>query len=460
MSSRATSETALPTQTPLDASVAEQPIQQDAMPHPWSGWLRAGFRLAFCYLGGYCLFSGNATVWNAIPFAGYWIQSVVARVFALPAEYLAKNVFHVAPPGNMLHLTGSGDTAINWISALLLLVVSLVATGAWTVLDRSRPHYQTLSAWLRFLIRLTLGMGMVSYGISKIFPLQMPQPSLSSLSEPLGMHSPMSVLWNFIGLNPWYESICGAAEFLAGVLILFRRTALAGALFTAFVVSNVLLYNLAFDVPVKLYSGHLLLLACFVVLPDVAALWRFFWRHEPAAPTGVWVPPAKRSWFRRATQTIEIAFALVIIAPSVYFGAVRWRQQRAELAAPCPLCSAWRVDSESNETTTVHLPSPFSGVVSELIIDSPTLAVLRGPAYQPSYVLIKIDDASKTIQASQGVDTLFAFTQPDPMHLVLRPIGDKAGKAETIGFVRTTPIGGYPLIHRGSHWVSEYPYQR
>lgn len=460
MSSRATPETALPTQAPLDVSIAEQPIQQDAIPHPWPAWQRAGFRLAFCYLGGYCLFSGNATVWNAIPFIGYWIQSAVARVFTLPAEYVAQNVLHVASPGDMLHLTGSGDTAINWLSALLLLMVSLVATGAWTVLDRKRPHYQTLSAWLRFLIRLTLGMGMVSYGISKVFPLQMPQPTISSLSEPLGMHSPMSVLWNFIGLNPWYESICGAAEFLAGVLILFRRTALAGALLSAFVVSNVLLYNLAFDVPVKLYSGHLLLLSCFVILPDVAALWRFFWRHEPAAPTGIWVPPAKRRWFRRATQIIEIAFALIVIAPSLYFGAVRWRQERAELAAPCALCSAWRVESASDEGSALRLPSPFSGAVSELIIDSPTLAVLRGPAYKPSYVPIKIDNAGETIQLLQGSKTLFAFTQRDPAHLLLRPIGDKAGKAETLEFVRTTPVGGYPLLRRGFHWVSEYPYQR
>jgi hypothetical protein len=56
--------------------------------------------------------------------------------------------------------------------------------------------------------------------------------------------------------------------------------------------------------------------------------------------------------------------------------------------------------------------------------------------------------------------TLFAFTQPDPMHLILKPIGDKAGKAEIVVFTRTTPIEGYPLLHCGFHWVSEYPYQR
>jgi hypothetical protein len=291
--------------------------------------------------------------------------------------------------------------------------------------------------------------------------MQMSQPSISVLSEPFGMHSPMALLWNFIGLNPWYESVCGAAELLAGLMILFRRTALAGALFTAFVVSNVLLYNLFFDVPVKLYSGHLLLLSLFVILPDARALFRFFWQHQPAAPTGVWVPPATRPWFRRATIAIEIVFVMSVIGNNLFGLIPSWLERRAEAAAKCDLCSAWRVESQPVAPAT-HLPSPFSGDVSELVVNSPTGAVLRDPTYRASYVRIEINGTARTLEMYQPSSNkiLFSFTQPDSMHLILTPMGDKAGKAQTVEFVRTTPIGGYPLLHRGFHWVDEYPYQR
>ena len=293
-------------EVPVDAATAEVALAADGQDHGWSAGLRVGFRFAFCYLTGYCLLNGNATMLEAIPVWGEKVQEFFAGSLVYPAQYLAQHVFHVAPPGDKIHLTGSGDTAIAWIAHLVLLVAALVAGAVWSALDRRRRHYQTLLAWLRFLIRLTLGFGMVTYGLLKVFPLQMPAPSMISLSEPLGMHSPMAVLWNFIGMNPVYETICGGAELLGGLLLLFRRTALLGALLTAFVVTNVLLYNLCFDVPVKLYAGHLLLLALFVTLPDVRQLYRFFWLHQAAAPTGVWVPPARRAWFRRATIGIEV----------------------------------------------------------------------------------------------------------------------------------------------------------
>ena len=346
---------------PVDAAVAQQPIVEDARPHRWSLSKRIAFRLAFCYLGGYCIFNGNVTVWNVVPEIGPRFADILARMFSLPAQYLAGHLFHVAPPGDRLHGTGSGDTSINWIVLLLLFAVSVIATAVWSALDRKRPHYQTLEAWLRFVIRLTLGLGMVVYGLDKIFPLQMPRPSVSSLAEPFGMHSPMALLWNFIGLNPLYEMVCGAVEFLAGAMLLVRRTALAGAIFSTFVVANVVLYNFFFDVPVKIYSAHLLLLALFVILPDAKALFQFFWRHEPAVPTGVWVPPAKRRWFKRATLIVEVAFVALAVGETAFGSGLYWVRHHKEIAAAehCELCRAWRVELAAPATGGAALPDPF-----------------------------------------------------------------------------------------------------
>jgi hypothetical protein len=304
---------------------------------------------------------------------------------------------------------------------------------------------------------------MVVYGLDKIFPLQMPPPSVLSLAEPLGMHSPMAVLWNFIGVNPLYEMVCGAAEFLAGMMLLFRRTALAGAIFTVFVVANVVLYNFFFDVPVKIYSAHLLLLALFVILPDAGALFRFFWRHEPAAPTGVWVPPAKRRWFRRATLVVEVVFVALAVGETAFGTTLYWVRHHQErvAAAHCELCRAWRVEEEAPATDTAQLPSPFATYVAEVVINTPTQAVLRNDSeLGPIYVPVKIDEVHHTIEFDgPGKNkTVFAITQTDTTGMTLTPTGDKVGKAATLKLTSLTPKSGYPLTHRGFHWVSEYAY--
>ncbi len=455
------------TTIPIDAATAPAPLAADTTSHRWSPLTRIGFRFAFLYLGIYCIFNGNATVFEAIPHFGDSLQDITSRVFLLPAQYLAQHLFHVPPPGNALHPTGSGDTAINYIACLVMLVLSALAASIWTALDRRRPHYQTLSAWLRFLIRLTLGFGMVTYGLFKVFPMQMPVPSIASLSEPLGMHSPMALLWSFLGTNQVYESICGGAELLAGLLLLFRRTALFGALFTAFVVTNVLLYNLCFDVPVKLYAGHLLLLALFVILPDSVALFRFFWSHQPAAPSGIWVPPSSRRWFRSATIAIELAFAALSIG-GVLFGVIpEWRHRSAAAAEPCPLRGAWRIDSATLTTPQLaSLPHPILSKdhrpFVELDISSSTQSAFRDDQGTLSSFPLRTDLVAHTLQFTRPDKSRITFTATtlDASHLTLKPTGSEAATASTLTLTLVSPSNGYPLLHRGFHWISELPYQR
>jgi hypothetical protein len=454
------------TWAPADPA-ASPPVAGDPNPLPWSLPTRIAFRFAFCYLGGYCIFNGNATAWDAIPYFGNSLSDILSRIFLLPAQSLAQHLFHVPPPGNQLHPTGSGDTAIHWIALLIFFCVSILATAIWTALDRRRTQYRTLAAWLRFLVRFTVATGMVYYGLAKVFLLQMPPPLISSLSEPLGMHSPMAFLWNFVGVNPFYEMVCGAAELLGGLLLLFRPTALAGALFSAFVIFNIFVYNLCFDVPVKLYASHLLLLSLFLVLPDAAALFRFFYLHQPAFPTGAWVPPTASTWFRRGIIVFEIAFATMTVGFTTLGSAQYWRRRHAQLTTRCDLCNAWIIEPA---TTLVNgdvsqqekLPPPFFLAAVELIINSPDQAVLQDSLGASTYIPIKTNAAAHTVEfdGPGNNKTLFTATQPDSNYLLLTPIGDKAGKSATVSLTNATPPGGYPLLHRGFHWISEFPYQR
>jgi len=163
---------------------------------------------------------------------------------------------------------GSGDTTYNYVQVLCFLILAAVATAVWTVLDRKRTEHTRLEAGLRVYIRFALASAMLVYGAYKVIPSQFAKPFPSQLIEPFGESSPMGLLWTFMGASSGYTIFAGAAEMIAGLLLAFRRTALLGALMSIGVMSHVVALNFSYDVPVKLYSSHLLAMGVFLILPD------------------------------------------------------------------------------------------------------------------------------------------------------------------------------------------------
>ena len=95
----------------------------------------------------------------------------------------------------------------------------------------------------------------------------------------------MGLLWTFMGASPAYTIFAGACEMVGGLLLIPRRTTLLGALVCMGVLGNVVMLNFCYDVPVKLFSSHLFLLALFLAAPDLrrlADLLVFNRRVEPA----------------------------------------------------------------------------------------------------------------------------------------------------------------------------------
>ncbi len=277
----------------------------------------------------------------------------------------------------------------------------------------------------------------------------------------------MTLLWSLIGMNPAYEMICGAAEVIGGLLILFRRTALAGALLSAFVMTNVLLYNLFFDVPVKLFAANLLLALVFVILPDMKPLYSFFWLHKPAAPAGIWVPPATRRGFKVATRTVEIVFLAGFLLANVYDEATGWRASHANMAVAAPLIGIWKMDPGTTATGAFRNDGQAA---SEFTIDSPGRGFTRTAdgALWRSY--LKLDPKAHTlrINAYAGVAVEYAWHMPDTAHLVLTPVPPKDAKAParpgdvatTETFTRVPTPAHYPLLERGFHPVNEWGLER
>ena len=73
----------------------------------------------------------------------------------------------------------SGDSMFSWVQVLCMLAFSLVATLAWTLLDRKQTQYARLYDALKVYVEIGLGLILIEYGGLKVVPSQFPRPSLS-----------------------------------------------------------------------------------------------------------------------------------------------------------------------------------------------------------------------------------------------------------------------------------------
>ncbi len=267
---------------------------------------------------------------------------------AWPLEKLtgwaAVRVFHLTGIAATRHPTGSGDTAFDYVQVACFLTLALLTAAIWSAIDArrgGRREYATAYAWLRLVVRFVLAGTLLGYGYVKLFPAQFPPASMYTMTEAYGDSSPMKLLWTFMGASKAYEIFGGLAEVVAGALLLFRRTSTLGALAAAGVLLNIVMLNLCYDVPVKLYSSHLLMMAIFLLLPDVGPMCRLLVLRRPAELHGVWVP----RWERRALRVGSHVLQAVVIAGLLWQVKDAYRN-RYMPPTKTPLTGLWVVNQD------------------------------------------------------------------------------------------------------------------
>ncbi|MGB8479441.1 MAG: hypothetical protein WCE63_11440 [Acidobacteriaceae bacterium] len=465
---------------PSHSAIAEE---QDAIfapeaasaPTPWHPLTRLGFRIAFIYFCGFMYLYGS----DGIDFNSIVMWRGIGNFLNWPLNQLliwsGHHIFHVKNMPPHWHVADRGDALGNWILVKLLIVGSILGGLLWTGIARrrgsQRTEYNTLLAWLRFLLRLTVGFFMVGYGMLKVFPLQMPPISLALLNQPAGQMTPHALLWSMVGLYPAYESICGVVEVIAGALVLFRRTALAGALLCVFVMSNVVLYNFFFGVSVKLFALNLTLAAIFIVLPDVKPLLDFFWKHQAAAQTSVWTPPLTNRGLRLYVRFLEVLFIVVSFTVNPLFDGIIWQHSRNIARIQSPLLGAWRFDSTHPASGPFVTPK---GPGTEVYIDTVERGMTRSADGALWRTFLKIDPTKHTVYVSPfvGRDVTYKWQMPDANHLILTTMpadgpalsakGKNPAKPEpafvpvVVSLVRIPLPTHYPLFDSKFRLVSYY----
>ncbi|MBL8177586.1 MAG: hypothetical protein JNK48_23115, partial [Bryobacterales bacterium] len=248
-------------------------------------------RFAVLYFGLFCFTSQIASM--LLPIPGMELPDIDALPPIRPLVlWVARHLLRLQ--GEIPYApSGSGDKTYDWVWMLLRVALAFFGAAIWSVLSRPGPDAvlrTPLYRWFCLLLRCGVGTQMLSYGFSKLVPLQMPFPSLSRLVEPFGNFSPMGVLWSSIGASPGYEMFLGLVEVVAGTLVLLPWTSAAGALLCCAASLQIFVLNLTYGIPVKLLSFHLLAMSLLIALPAVAGLLRIVHRvsRRSNAPELAW----------------------------------------------------------------------------------------------------------------------------------------------------------------------------
>ncbi|MFN5371287.1 MAG: hypothetical protein ACK5B6_07470 [Bacteroidia bacterium] len=422
----------------------------------WSPVQRIAFRFLFVFLvlicnpwGVLAELPGFSVLADPLNNLEYWlVENLNTRFFQVKEELVAIN--------------GSGDTSYAWARLASFFLFTMVIGGIWNLIDYKRINYIKLDFLLTILVRYTLVYYAFSYGIIKVFSLQMPFPHESLLATPLGDLLPMRLSWAFFGYSPLFQSFSGIIELMVAGMLLFRATVPLGSLLALAVFTQVWMLNLSYDIPVKLFSAQLLLLSVYLVWLDRKRYLAFFFSNQSIEARTEIQPFEFWSRLRRWRIGIKALFMSTYVVFSVVqlFTFAQKVQAKPDFFPAGNGFYTLEMKISGNDTLRVILPK--SEAWSDLIIHRdgagsvfPVDTHFR-KAYGRAYFNFEADSAKGFVKFKQhSSDSLsvyeFRFAQPAPQKLILTSQQD-SNRLE-LHFRKDDRF--FQLTERQFHWLSE-----
>jgi uncharacterized membrane protein YphA (DoxX/SURF4 family) len=373
------------------------------------------------------------------------------------AQLLATVVFGL--PEQPTGFNGSGDRTLDYFRLLLVAILAVLATIAWSALDRQRRSYARLAVAAWIVLRYYVASAMVIYGVAKIMKSQFYDLSPGVLHQRLGETPPMKLLWAFMGYSLPYTVFAGLAETVGGALLLWRRTVTLGALLVVGVMANVVLLNFGYDVPVKLFAMQLLVMAVAIAVPDARRLFgAVLGRATPEVPPRTRMSPR----FERARLIAKVAMiGSLAVGQYLQFAGQPSRNDHTH-----ELYGNWVVDGFVIDGVE-HPPLTTDPVRWESWSANPTYMQIwlmdgtfegrNGP--ERGWYGLEVDPAAHTItvtiDSAKQIKETWTYARPTPDRLVI----DCVHRGKTLHVtLRREPEG--LLMTRGFHWINEVPYNR
>lgn len=356
-------------------------------------------------------------------------------------------------------VTGSGDKISDYLTNFIQLCLAVIGTVTWSLADRKRMSYTTLWMILFILLRYYLAWNMLSYGSYKIFKLQFPSPSLYRLVQPYGDSSPMGLAWTFMGASDLYTWFAGWMEVLGGALLLFRRTATLGALVSLGVMLNVFMMNMSYDIPVKLFSFHLMIMAAIIALPDVRRLLNVLLLNRPTFPRPLSLS-LKKKWQKITRWLLKSAF----IGYACIWSGVEVAKMLNEYGESSPKPPHYGIyDVQQFVVNSDTIPPLLTDTTrwKRVIVAYPGVIRVYGMPDTKSNYRFEVDSIESSVSITSFADSsqVFQGTISQVDSTSFRWSGMLEEDTLEMDLTRFDEEQ-FRLLNRGFHWVNEYPFNR
>ncbi|OBH12543.1 hypothetical protein [Mycobacterium sp. E1747] len=388
---------------------------------PWTWIQKLCFRFLFTIGVGMLIAVGGGSA----------VKDSVGRHPLEPMIWLVAQIGSYLTRGRGIEIAKSAGSDLLWFWCLHLgwVVLALMITAVWTVMDRGRSDYRGLSASLIVFARLGLALVMISYGLAKVIPVQMGFMTLPHHQLKLtGDTSLFETLWGFMGASAAYSVAAGLVELVSGLLLLWNRTQLLGALGSAMAMGQVLLLNMTYDVPVKLAVSELLLVAIGIASPYWPNLARVVFNHGETRPVVPSLPlGAGKRWLRRTGVVAKFGIAGSLLVFSAMWDAMLFTAYNTPTST---LDGVWRATSFTVDGREAALnqtsPQPWTNVAIAERTKMPQYGVVvkfvsQVPGGYTTTWRLRVDGDWLKLRKpeSDSAEVVLRATQPDKDRLVL-----------------------------------------
>lgn len=350
---------------------------------------------------------------------------------------------------------GSGDNTFAYIKLFASLLLGVVSGVLWSLLDTKRKNYHRMFYWLLVVLRILLVGAMLLYGFAKVFQVQFQPPSLSRLLQPLGEFSPMGLAWTYMGYSKGFGMFAGILEVLGGLLLIPRRTQTLGALVVMGVMAQVAMMNLMFDIPVKLFSIHLVLIAAVIFSTDFRRFSRVFIKNKAVEAYQYYHPISNTTYHKVIFWVKSVGLVVAIVGASIF--SFNLERQRGKTP---PLYGIWEVSLFVKNGDTLSPALHDTKRWKRLIIDK---RITTAHTMNDQIVQYNLKTDSTLTQLSlypspSNYKTYnFKNTASDPEYLELRGILE----TDTLHIaLKRKNLDDFLLHSRGFHWINETPLNR
>jgi hypothetical protein len=201
-----------------------------------------------------------------IPFPFHWIHFqpfITGVIFGKLIGIIAASFFGIY----LKNIGVYSDSTSMYVLALLLFILSVIISFLLMNFSRWQKYRVKVFSSFYLLFCYYLIVILLKYGLDKIFKSQFYLPEPNILYTQLGQVDKDLLYWTSMGTSRLYNIFTGLVEVFAALLLIFKKTRVAGLLLASASLTQVVAVNFSFDISVKLYSLFLLCLSMYLLAP-------------------------------------------------------------------------------------------------------------------------------------------------------------------------------------------------